>query len=59
MPPMALGEEQSVLESIDILLTGGTVVTMDADGRVIHDGAVAIRGRDIVAVGTADELRDS
>ncbi len=44
-------------ESIDILLTGGTVVTMDAAGRVIYDGAVAIRGRDIVAVGAADELR--
>ncbi|HEX6293435.1 MAG TPA: amidohydrolase [Herpetosiphonaceae bacterium] len=43
-------------ERIDLLLTGGTVVTMDADGAVLNDGAVAIRGREIVAVGTAAEL---
>lgn len=44
-------------EPVDLLLTGGTVVTMDAAGRIFEDGAVAIRGREIVAVGTADELR--
>lgn len=43
-------------EAIDILLTGGTVVTMDAQGTVIYDGAVAIRGREIVALGTSAEL---
>lgn len=46
-------------ETIDTLLAGGTVVTMDGEGRVIPDGAVAIRGREIVAVGTAAELRES
>ena len=43
-------------ELIDTLLIGGTVVTMDGDGRVFEQGAVAIRGRDIVAVGPAHEL---
>ncbi len=33
-------------------MTGGTVVTMDAGGRVLAPGAVAIDGRDIVAVDT-------
>jgi 5-methylthioadenosine/S-adenosylhomocysteine deaminase len=43
-------------EQVDILLSHATVVTMDAAGTVIPDGAVAVRGRMIVAVGTADDL---
>jgi 5-methylthioadenosine/S-adenosylhomocysteine deaminase len=40
----------------DILLLG-TVVTMDANNTVINDGAVAVRGTTIAAVGPAQELR--
>ena len=43
-------------ERVDLLVTGGTVVTMDAERRVLEDGAVAIRGDRIVAVGSAAEL---
>ena len=39
-----------------VLLTGGTVVTMDPGNRVIANGAVAIDGADIVAVDTADSV---
>jgi 5-methylthioadenosine/S-adenosylhomocysteine deaminase len=38
-------------EPCDVLIDGGTVITMDAERRVLADGAIAIRGSDIVAVG--------
>jgi 5-methylthioadenosine/S-adenosylhomocysteine deaminase len=40
----------------DLLITGGTVVTMDAARRILEDGAVAVRGRAILAVGLRDQL---
>ncbi|NTV62086.1 MAG: amidohydrolase [Oscillochloris sp.] len=43
-------------EQIDLLLTGGTVVTMDAAGMIVTDGAVAVRGREIIAIGPASDL---
>lgn len=43
-------------DMVDLLLTGGTVVTMDAGWTVVPDGAVAVNGRVVVAVGTAAEL---
>ncbi len=46
----------SAAERADIIIRGGTVVTMDASARVIENGAVAIRGSSIVAVGAAAEI---
>ena len=43
-------------EQVDILLRGGTVVTMNGKYEVFEDGAVAIRGDSIVAVGPTDEI---
>ena len=43
-------------ERVSLMLTGGTVVTMDAKVRVIEDGAVVVSGDSIVAVGTAADL---
>lgn len=37
----------------DLLITGGTVVTMDAEDHIIDEGAIAIRGERILAVGEA------
>ena len=44
-------------ERADILITDGTVITMDRDRRVLDDGAIAIVGNRIAAVGTTAELR--
>jgi 5-methylthioadenosine/S-adenosylhomocysteine deaminase len=39
--------------SVDLLITGGTVVTMDPERRVIENGEIAVRGGSILAVGQA------
>src|SRR5581483_6724678 len=43
-------------EAVDLLLINGTIVTMNPAGDVWQAGAVAIRGREIVAIGPAAEL---
>ena len=43
-------------ENIDLLIKGWYVVTMNQTRDIIHDGAVAIRGNKIVAVGKTSEL---
>ncbi len=43
-------------KTVSLVVTGGTVVTVDASRRVISRGAVAIDGSRIVAVGTAASL---
>jgi hypothetical protein len=43
-------------EKIDLLIRGGTILTIDSQDRIIENGAVAIRGDQIVAVGTSSEL---
>ena len=43
----------------DILIKGGKILTMDADRRVIDNGAVAIRGNKIALVCAADELPEN
>jgi cytosine/adenosine deaminase-related metal-dependent hydrolase len=46
-------------ERVDTLIEGALVVTMDGERRVVTDGAVAIRGTDIAAVGKTADLRDA
>jgi len=41
---------------VDLIIRGGTIVTMDGSRRVIESGGIAIKNGRIVAVGTAAEL---
>lgn len=43
-------------KTVDLIISGGTIVTMDAGRRVITDGAVAVEKDNIVAVDTAGEI---
>ncbi|MFT7476012.1 MAG: 5-methylthioadenosine/S-adenosylhomocysteine deaminase [Verrucomicrobiales bacterium] len=60
MPPLPtqrkLKQGGRVAENIDLLIKGWYVVTMNETRDIIHDGAVAIRGNKIVAVGKTSEL---
>ena len=47
---------ETAQQKISLVVTGGTVVTMDPARRVLAPGAVAIDGPDIVAVGTPEAI---
>ncbi len=46
------------VNNIDIMIKGGTVLTLDGKGTRIDSGAVAVSEGRIVAVGTEEELRE-
>ena len=48
--------DTTAAERVDLIIRGGTVVTMDGSSRVIDDGAVAIKQDRIVAVGASAEV---
>ena len=50
-PLPALGSER-----VDLIIRGGTVVTMDGASRVIENGAVAIKADRILAIGSASDI---
>jgi 5-methylthioadenosine/S-adenosylhomocysteine deaminase len=43
-------------ESVDLVISGGTVVTMDGARTILPEGSVAVRGDSIVAVGRRAEI---
>ena len=47
------------MTAVDLLILGGTIVTARPDGSVIPDGAIAIRGESIEALGPRLELEGS
>jgi 5-methylthioadenosine/S-adenosylhomocysteine deaminase len=48
---------QAGQRQVSLVVTNAIVVTMDAAGRVIQNGAVAVDGSDIAGVDTADAIR--
>lgn len=56
---LASGQKRAGLsgQAIDLLITGGAVVTMDGERRVFDNGFVAIQGERIVGIGDAAELK--
>jgi hypothetical protein len=47
---------QNRLERVDLLVLGGTIVTMDASRSVIDDGAIAVRDGRIIGIGPRAEI---
>jgi 5-methylthioadenosine/S-adenosylhomocysteine deaminase len=43
-------------QAVDLLISGGTIITMDGVRRILEDGAIAIRGDSILAVGRRAEV---
>jgi len=53
---LAVVSTQTGQRQVSLIITGGTVVTMDGSRRVLANGAVAVDGTDIVAVDSADTI---
>src|SRR6478672_8453720 len=58
-PQSAAQNRRSSRESVDLLVLGGTIVTMNNARDVIEDGGLAVRGGRIVAVGPRSEIEKS
>ncbi len=53
------GQKRAILSGqvVDLLITGGAVVTMDGERRIFDNGYVAVQGERIVGAGDARELK--
>jgi 5-methylthioadenosine/S-adenosylhomocysteine deaminase len=47
---------QAPRRTVSLIVTSGTLITMDAAGRILSPGAVAIDGRDLVAIDTPEAI---
>src|SRR5690349_1222976 len=47
---------QTKQDKADLIITGGTVITMDGSRTIYDDGAVIVKGDTIVAVGPGTDL---
>ena len=49
-------EQAETKERVDLVVSGGTIVTMDGQRRVVEDGAIAVNHQTIVMVGPRAEI---
>ncbi len=52
----AIASAEENRAKVDLIVAGGTIITMNPGRQIIEDGAVAIRGDTIAAVGTRAEI---
>jgi 5-methylthioadenosine/S-adenosylhomocysteine deaminase len=57
--PLPSGPDPLRRKAVDLLVLGGTVITMDGERRVIVDGGLAVDGGRIVAVDSRAEIQKS
>jgi 5-methylthioadenosine/S-adenosylhomocysteine deaminase len=57
LAPIA-GSSAQTKQDVDLVVSGGIVVTMDGGRRILHDGSVAVKGDTIVAVGRQADLEE-
>src|SRR5580698_70690 len=53
----SMREAPEPTQEVDLLISAGCIITMNSRRQIILDGAVAVSGTDIVAVGDAREIR--
>ncbi len=53
---MPAAQAQANKQAADLLVTGATIVTMDADRHVFEDGAIAVKRDAIVAIGSGKDV---
>jgi len=51
-----VAQAQTKKEAADLLVTGATVVTMDGEGHVWDDSAIAVKGDAIIAIGPGSDV---
>ncbi len=43
-------------QAVDLLIVGGTIVTMDSERRIIENGGIAVKNGQIVAVSSSSNI---
>jgi 5-methylthioadenosine/S-adenosylhomocysteine deaminase len=56
MTVSTISAQKRARQRVDLIITGGTIVTMDKNRRVFGDGAIAVKGGRIVALGDSPEI---
>lgn len=56
-PSLLVAQRRAVSTTADLIVLGGTIVTMDQDRNMIEDGAIAVKDGKILSIGKARDMR--